>query len=85
MPLPGTRDATPLSRSRTSAAAVGFRASLPLEDHVLHALAAQALGALLAEHPRDGVDDVALAAAVGADDGGDAGVEGELGAIGESS
>ena len=51
------------------------------EDHVLHPLAAQALGALLAEHPGQRVDDVALPAAVRPDDRGDAGVEGELGSI----
>ena len=39
------------------------------EDDVLHLVAAQALGALLAHHPGDGVGDVALAAAVGSDDG----------------
>src|SRR5262249_1719848 len=37
-----------------------------------HAGAAERLGGLLAEHPTDGVADVALAAAVGPDDGGDA-------------
>ena len=35
------------------------------EDHVRHGAAAQRLGTLLAEDPRDGVDDVALAGAVG--------------------
>ena len=54
------------------------------EDHVLHALAAQALGALLAEDPRDGVDDVALAAAVGADDGGHPVVEHQVGPFGKA-
>ena len=54
-----------------------------VEDDVLHLLAAQALGALLAHHPRDGVGDVALAAAVGPDDGGDAFVEGQFRAVGE--
>ena len=39
-----------------------------VEDHVLHRRAAQALDALLAEHPVDRVRDVALAAAVRADD-----------------
>jgi hypothetical protein len=48
-----------------------------LEDDVLHLAAAQGLGALLAEHPADRVGDVALAAAVGPDDGGDAGFEAE--------
>ena len=35
-----------------------------VEDHVGHLLAAQALDALLAQHPLDGVDDVRLARAV---------------------
>ena len=70
-------------RSRTSAAAGGLAGVAAAEDDVLHLVAAQALGALLAKHPGDGVGDVALAAAVGADDGGDATVEGQLGAIGE--
>src|SRR5262249_53076413 len=56
----------------------------PLEDDVLHVLAAQALRALLAEHPGDRVDDVALPAAVGADDRGDAGVEGKLRSLGKA-
>ena len=38
------------------------------EDHVFHAAAAQVAGALLAEDPAQGVDDVRLAAAVRADD-----------------
>jgi hypothetical protein len=63
------------------------RARLPgiaaVEDHVLHLFAAQALGALLAKHPGDGVGDVALATAVGPDDGGDTLVKGQLGAVGE--
>ena len=42
------------------------------EDDVLHLAAAQRLGALLAEHPGDGVDDVGLAGAVGAHHAGDA-------------
>ncbi len=67
---------------------LGRRRGLPriaaIEDHVLHALAAEALGALLAQHPGDGVDDVALAAAVGPDNGRDAIVETEFGAIRET-
>ena len=47
------------------------------EDDVLHLAAAQALGALLAEDPGDGVDDVGLTGPVGADDGGDAGLQPE--------
>ena len=42
------------------------------EDDVLHLAAAQRLGALLAEHPGDGVDDVGLAGAVRAHHTGDA-------------
>ena len=44
----------------------------PGEDDVLHLAAAQALGPLLAHHPRKGVDDVGLACTVGAHDAGDA-------------
>ena len=55
-----------------------------LEDDILHLAAAEGLGALLAEHPADGVGDVALAAAVGPDDGGDAGLETEGGVVGEA-
>ena len=54
-----------------------------VEDDVFHALAAQALGALFAHHPRDRVGDVALAAPVGADNRRHPLVEGELGAVGE--
>ena len=54
-----------------------------VEDHVLHPVAAQALGALLSEHPRDRIGEVALAAPVRPDDGSDALVERELGAVGE--
>ena len=39
-----------------------------VEDHVLHRFAAQRRGFRLAENPAHGVDDVRLAAAVGADD-----------------
>ena len=48
------------------------------ENEVLHPVAAQALGALLAKHPGERIDDVALAAAVRPNDGSDSGVEGEL-------
>src|SRR5581483_1170697 len=49
-----------------------------VEDDVLHLVAAQALGALLAHHPRDGVGNVALAAPIRADNGGHTRVEREL-------
>src|SRR5207237_5700875 len=39
-----------------------------VEDHVLHRFAAQRRGFRFAENPAHGVDDVRLAAAVGADD-----------------
>ena len=45
------------------------------EDHVVHLLRAQRRGRLRAEHPGDGVDDIGLAAAVGADDHRQAGSE----------
>ncbi len=48
------------------------------EDDVFHLVAAQALGALLAHHPGDGVGDVALAASVGADNRRHPFVEGQL-------
>ena len=54
------------------------------ENDVLHfSAAAQLLGARLTEHPADGVRDVALAASVGADNGRDALVDGDLRAVGE--
>src|SRR5688572_27034079 len=53
------------------------------EDDVFHPVAAKALGALLAKHPRDRVGDVALAAAVRTDDGGYPLIEGKLRPVGE--
>jgi hypothetical protein len=53
------------------------------EDDVLHRLAAQALGAALAEDPDDRVGEVALAAAVGTDDGGELPGEAEAGGVQE--
>ena len=47
----------------------GLSRLAPGEDDVLHLLRAQRLRGLLAEHPLHGVDDVALAAAVGAQQG----------------
>ena len=41
------------------------------EDHVGHLATAEGSGGLLAKHPFQGVDDVALATAVGSDDAGD--------------
>ena len=53
------------------------------EDDVFHLFAAEAARALLAQHPRNRVGDVALAAPVGTDDGGDPAIEGELRAVGK--
>jgi len=53
------------------------------ENHVGRAAGAQRAVALLAQHPAQGVGDVALAAAVGADDGRDAAVEQEFRLRGE--
>src|SRR5690606_10415976 len=47
----------------------------PGENDVFHLSAAEAFRALLAHDPGDGVDDVALARAVGPDDAGDPGFE----------
>lgn len=58
---------------------LGHAEGLPLlgavEDDVGHLAAAEGLGRLLAEDPADRVEDVALAAPVRPDDGGDPGVE----------
>ena len=51
--------------------AAGWPVLGPLKDDVLHLRAAQVFDLLLAQHPGNGVGDVALAAAVRADDGGD--------------
>ncbi len=53
------------------------------EDDVLHLAAAHLLGRGLAHHPLQGLDEVRLAAAVGADDAGHAGLDGELRRIDE--
>ncbi|OPZ03081.1 MAG: hypothetical protein BWZ09_02467 [Alphaproteobacteria bacterium ADurb.BinA305] len=55
-----------------------------VEDHVRHLGAAQGGGALLAQHPADGVGDVALAAAVGADNRDHAGLELQTGLVGKA-
>ena len=53
------------------------------EDDVLHLAAAHLLGRGLAHHPLHRLDEVRLAAAVGADDAGHAGLDGELRRIDE--
>src|SRR5207247_8118418 len=61
----------------------GLAARGAVEDDVFHGVAAELLGALLAHDPADGIRDVGLAAAVGADDAGDAVPEGEGGLVDE--
>ena len=53
------------------------------EDHVLHPVAAEALGALLAEHPGDRVGHIALAAPVRPDDRRHPTIERQVRAIGK--
>jgi hypothetical protein len=64
-----------VDRQRDLGAAERRAAGRAGEDDVLHLAASQGLGPLLAEHPGDGVDDVALARAVRTDHAGDAGLE----------
>ena len=54
------------------------------EDDVVHAAAAQALGAALAHHPANRFEQVGLAAAVGADDAGQARLDPEVGGFDEA-
>jgi hypothetical protein len=54
-----------------------------VEDDVVGAVPADGLRPQAADDPEHAVDEVALAGAVGADDGRDAGVEGDLGPVGE--
>ena len=62
----------------TSAMPSGPALGGAVEDDVVHRLAAQDLGALLAQGPGHGVADVGLAAAVGADDRRDRAREGQI-------
>jgi hypothetical protein len=64
-------------------AAHGFPVARAVEDHVLALRAAQLLGAHLAQHPAHGVDDVGLAAAVGADHAGQVAVHVQHGRVHE--
>jgi len=63
--------------------AQGFAGVGAVEDEVGHFASAQGAGGLFAKHPADGVKDVGFAAAIGADNGGDAGVEFQLDAVGK--
>ena len=80
--------------SGTSAGAPSFAGIMAMIDQYtgsragnpnprLYALAAQALGAHVAEHPLDGIHNVALAAAVRSDDSGEGALEVDHGSIGE--
>lgn len=53
------------------------------KDHILHRLATQGKGALLAQTPKYGLGDVAFARAVRADDDVNSRAELQLGAVGE--
>ena len=70
--------------SVASAVFSGPAGARAVEDDVGHLLAAQRLDALLAQHPFDGVDDVALAGAVGSHHDRDAGRELEPGFVGKA-
>src|SRR5438045_3260675 len=59
-------------------------AARAVEDHIHHRFAAQRFGGLLAEHPLEAVNDIALAAAVGPDDPRNRRVKYKLGAIGKA-
>ena len=72
-----------LERDRHLRHAHGVPTLGALEDDVRHLRAAQALRSLVAQDPLDRIDDVRLAAAVGADDAGQSRVELELGTVGE--
>ena len=61
--------------------AQGLAVLAAVEDHVLHLVAPEVFCALFAEDPADGIGDVALAAAVGADHGRDAGLEPDKGFV----
>ncbi len=76
----GQADLGPAQRSPASRTLAAGRAG---EDDVLHLAAAQRLGALLAHHPGEGVDDVGLAGPVRPDDGRDARLEVERRGRGE--
>ena len=63
--------------------AEGFAFLGAVENDVCHFTAAECFGGSFSKNPANGVDDVGLAAAVGADDSGDAFGEFEYGLIGE--
>jgi len=52
-------------------------AVIPGKDHITHLLTTEVFGALLAQNPAQGVDNIRLSAAVGTDDGGNSFRKGE--------
>jgi hypothetical protein len=66
-PLPGGAALGVVEKQLDAGAADFLAVAGALEDHVLDRLAAQLGGLGLAQHPAHGIDDVGLAAAVGAD------------------
>ncbi len=79
----GQRMVTVVDRQRHSGKAHLLALRRTGKDDILHALAAQLLRGLLAQHPADGIADIALAAAVRSDDGGEALVKGQRDLVGE--
>ena len=70
-----------VERERYFAERLAFARLRAAENDVLHIRAAHRFGGLFAEYPADGIGDVALAAAVGADDARYAVIEFDLGLI----
>src|SRR5205807_10235093 len=56
-------------RQRHFCHARGLAVASAGEDHIFHACAAQRLGGLLPQYPRDGIRDIGLAAAIWSNDG----------------
>src|SRR5262249_51781935 len=80
----GEEPAAVVKRHRHFGQAEGLSRRRAVEDDVGHFAAAQALGTLFSENPADRVDDVALAAAIGPDDGRDAAAEVEMRLFGKT-
>jgi chromosome segregation protein len=71
-------DRSAIEQDRDLGEVAGRPAQRPGEDDVVHAPAAQRFGAGFAHHPADRFEEVRLAAAVGADHAGQAGLDPEL-------
>jgi len=79
----GRLDHRIVERQRHRRRADGLSAGRAGKDDIHHRIAAQTLGRALPEHPLDGIDHIALAAAVGADDARLGLVEAKLGGVGK--